>query len=194
MKDESRSGKKTIFIDRDGTLNEDVGYITDPAQLRLFDYAAQAVRLINEAGGRAIVVTNQSGVARGCFTEEFLQRLHAQMESRLRSEGARIDAVYYCPHHPELGEPPYRLDCDCRKPKTGLIERAARDFGLNLRESFVIGDRYRDIEMGHAAGATGVLVMTGFGRVEYKSERQVWPRQPEYVADNLLDAVKWILK
>ncbi|MCI0524250.1 MAG: HAD family hydrolase [Acidobacteria bacterium] len=184
---------RAIFIDRDGTLNEEVGYITDPTQFRLFDFTAEAVRIVNEADWRAIVVTNQSGVARGYFTEDFLLEIHKRLEESLQSQGARVDAIYFCAHHPEIGLPPYRRECDCRKPKTGLIERAARDFDLDPAECFVIGDRYRDIEMGHAAGARGVMVMTGYGREEYETRRHDWPRQPDHVAGNLLDAVKWIL-
>jgi D-glycero-D-manno-heptose 1,7-bisphosphate phosphatase len=184
---------RAIFLDRDGTLNEEVGYIAEFGQFRLFGFAAEAVGLINEAGWRAIVVTNQSGVARGCFSEEFLRQVHEQMTDSLRQQGARIDAVYYCPHHPELGQPPYRRDCDCRKPKPGLIEKAAKDFNLDLARCFVIGDRYRDVEMGHAAGTRGVMVMTGFGREEYESQHGQWPRQPEFIAENVLEAVRWIL-
>ncbi len=184
---------RAIFIDRDGTLNEEVGFITDPSQFRLFDFAAEAIRLINEAGWRAIVITNQSGIARGLFTEESLLELHTQIQSVLWKQGARIDAVYYCPHHPEAGDPPYLQDCDCRKPKPGLIERAARDFDLVLKECFVVGDRYRDVEMGLTAGARSVMVMTGGGREEYHKDHTLWIRQPERVAENLLDAVKWML-
>jgi D-glycero-D-manno-heptose 1,7-bisphosphate phosphatase len=186
-------GERAIFIDRDGTLNEEVGFITDPSQFRLFDFAAEAIRLINDAGWRAIVITNQSGIARGLFTEEFLLRLHTQMQSVLWQEGARLDAIYYCPHHPEAGDPPYLRDCVCRKPKPGLMERAARDFDLVLRECFVVGDRHRDVELGLAAGARSVMVMTGGGREEYLKDSALWTRQPDQVAENLLDAVKWIL-
>ncbi|MGH9939680.1 MAG: D-glycero-alpha-D-manno-heptose-1,7-bisphosphate 7-phosphatase, partial [Blastocatellia bacterium] len=182
-----------IFLDRDGTLNEEAGYIADLAQFRLFDFTAEAVRLVNKAGWRAIVLTNQSGVARGCFTEDFLLEIHTLMEESLRLQGARIDAIYYCAHHPDYGSPPYRLDCDCRKPKPGLIERAVRDFDLDPAECFVVGDRYRDIEMSHAAGGRGVMVMTGYGLEEYETRRRDWQRQPDHVAGNLLEAVKWIL-
>jgi D-glycero-D-manno-heptose 1,7-bisphosphate phosphatase len=113
------------------------------------------------------------------------------MEDSLRAQAARLDAIYSCVHHPGFGHPPLR--CDCRKPRPGLIERAAKDFDLDLSECFVVGDRYRDVETGHAAGASGVLVMTGFGTEEYEAERERWPRQPEFVAENLLEAVRWIL-
>ena len=184
---------RAIFLDRDGTLNEEVGYITAPDQFRLFGFAAEAVRLINDAGWLAIVTSNQSGVARGYFTEEFLRQIHGLMNDSLQRQGARIDAFYYCPHHPDFGEPPYRRDCDCRKPRLGLIEKAARDFNLDLTECFVVGDRYRDVETGHAAGARSVMVLTGFGREEYDTQRKYWPRQPEFIAEDLPEAVKWIL-
>jgi len=184
---------RAIFLDRDGTLNEEDGYITSPEQFRLYNFAAEAVRLINQSGWKAIVLTNQSGVARDYFTEATLIEIHERMKESLRLQGARIDAIYYCAHHPDYGSPPYRLDCDCRKPKPGLTERAARDFNLDLNRCYAIGDRYRDIEAGHAAGARSVMVMTGFGRGEYETERQRWPRQPDHVAEDLLEAVKWIL-
>jgi D-glycero-D-manno-heptose 1,7-bisphosphate phosphatase len=184
---------RAIFLDRDGTLNEEDGYITSPEQFRLYNFAAEAVRLINQSGWKAIVLTNQSGVARDYFTEATLIEIHERMKESLRLQGARIDAIYYCAHHPDYGSPPYRLDCDCRKPKPGLTERAARDFNLDLNRCYAIGDRYRDIEAGHAAGARSVMVMTGFGRGEYETVRQRWPRQPDHVAEDLLEAVKWIL-
>jgi len=185
---------RAIFIDRDGTLSEEVGYVNHLSRYRPFPFAAEAVRLINRAGWRAILVTNQSGVARGYFTEELLGRVHARLEESLKQEGARLDAIYYCPHHPTVGEAPYRQDCECRKPRPGLLRRAADDFGLDLTRCFVIGDRYKDVEMAHRAGAGGVLVLTGYGLGEYEYQRGSWPREPEHVAENLLDAVKWILR
>ncbi|MCI0660622.1 MAG: HAD family hydrolase [Acidobacteria bacterium] len=189
-----KSPARAILIDRDGTINEDVGFITQLSQLRLYNFAGESIKLINEAGRHAIVITNQSGIARGLFNEDFLLRLHGRIESLLSRDGARIDAFYFCPHHPEFGEPPYRQDCDCRKPKAGMIRQAARDFNLELKECYVIGDRYRDVEMAHTAGAHSLMVMTGYGRAEYMSEHDSWPQQPEHVAENLLEAVKWILR
>ncbi|HKQ78355.1 MAG TPA: HAD family hydrolase [Blastocatellia bacterium] len=183
-----------IFLDRDGTLNKEDGHITAPDQFRLYNFAAEAVRLINQSGWMAVVLTNQSGVARDYLTETTLLKIHERMEESLRSQGAWIDAVYYCPHHPDFGSPPYRLDCDCRKPRPGLVERASRDLNLDLRRCYVIGDRYRDIEAGHAVGASGVMVMTGLGREEYEADRRHWPRQPDHVAEDLLEAVKWVLR
>jgi len=186
-----QSGRRAIFIDRDGTLNEEVGYICDPAQFRLHDFAAEAVRLANEAGWLAIVTTNQAGVARGLFTEEFLAQLHRRMARELAEAGARVDAVCYCPHHPEIGEPPYRRACDCRKPQPGLLNRAALEFGLNLAECVVIGDRYRDLCTAQAVGARSVLVLTGYGREELA--RAARPQQQDHVAANLLEAVRWAI-
>jgi D-glycero-D-manno-heptose 1,7-bisphosphate phosphatase len=185
---------RAIFLDRDGTLNEEDGFIASPEQFQLYGFAAEAVRLINQSGWKAIVLTNQSGVARGYLTEPELIKIHERMEKSLRLQGARIDAIYYCAHHPDYGSPPYRLDCDCRKPKPGLVERAARDFNLDLTRCYSIGDRYRDIEAGHTAGARGVLVMTGYGREEYETQRRGWLRQPDHVAADLLEAIKWILR
>jgi D-glycero-D-manno-heptose 1,7-bisphosphate phosphatase len=185
---------RAIFLDRDGTLNEEDGHITSPDRLRLYSFAAEAVRLINRSGWKAIVSTNQSGVARNYFSEATLLEIHERMEESLRLQGALIDAIYYCAHHPDYGPPPYRLDCDCRKPKPGLAEKAARDFNLDLNRCYAIGDRYRDIEAGHAAGARSVLVMTGYGREEYETRRRDRPRQPDFVAENLLDAVQLVLR
>jgi len=185
---------RAIFLDRDGTLNEEDGYITSPERFRLYSFAAEAVRLINQSGWKAIVLTNQSGVARGYFTEATLIEIHKRMEAALRMQGAQIDAIYYCAHHPDYGSPPYRQDCDCRKPRPGLGERAARDFNLDLNRCYAVGDRYRDIEAGQALGARGVMVMTGFGREECETEHLHWPRQPDHVTEDLLEAVKWILR
>jgi D-glycero-D-manno-heptose 1,7-bisphosphate phosphatase len=184
---------RAIFLDRDGTLNEEAGYIASADRFRLYSFAAEALRLINQSDLKAIVLTNQSGVARDYFTETALIEIHELMRETLRLQGARIDAIYYCAHHPDYGSPPYRLDCDCRKPRPGLAEKAARDFDLDLKRCYVIGDRYRDIETAYAVGARGVLVMTGYGREEYETRRREWPRQPDYVAEDLLEAVKWIL-
>lgn len=182
-----------VFLDRDGTISEEVDYLDNPDMLRLIPRAAEAIRLINESGLLAVVVTNQSGVARGYFTEPVLKDVHNRMELLLKAEGARIDKIYYCPHHPEVGLPEYLLDCDCRKPGTGMMEAAEKEFKIDVRGSYVVGDKIIDIEMAHKAGARGILVMTGYGREELKSlssERKVWP---DHIADDLYDAVKWIL-
>lgn len=189
----SRDGhpaKRAIFIDRDGTLNEEVGYVRELSQFRLYEFAVESVRLINDAGWLAVVLTNQSGIARGLLTEEFLTELHRRMNTELALNGARLDAIYYCPHHAEFGSPPYLLDCDCRKPKPGLLLRAAADFDLELSQCVVIGDRLRDVETAQAVGARGVLVLTGYGREELETPSTVYP---DHVAKNLLEAVQWVI-
>lgn len=183
---------RAIFIDRDGTLNEDIGYVSAPEELILFPWAAQAVRLINRAGLKAIVITNQSGIARGRYTEETLNDIHSTMLELLSRQDARIDAIYYCPHHPEAGSARYRLDCDCRKPKTGMLEAAAREHRIDLADSFVIGDKASDIELARNAGARSALVLTGYGR-ETREHPDRWPCKPDIIAENLLEAAERIL-
>jgi len=119
--------------------------------------------------------------------------VHDRLVEELARDGARLDALYYCPHHPTAGEPPYRQDCQCRKPRPGLLLRAAEEHGLDLARSYMIGDKYSDIQLAHSVGATGVLVLTGYGRGEYEYERAKWAREPEHVAETLLDAVEWAL-
>jgi D-glycero-D-manno-heptose 1,7-bisphosphate phosphatase len=123
--------RPAVFIDRDGTISEEVGYINHPSRLRLFPYSSEAIRMLNDNGWLAILVTNQAGVARGYFSEDLIKQTHERLETALREQSARLDAIYYCAHHPSVGEPPYRLDCDCRKPRPGLIEQAARDFEID---------------------------------------------------------------
>lgn len=195
MKDscEPQQLRRAVFLDRDGTVNEEVGYVCDPAQFRLYPFAAQAVRLINEAGWLAIIVTNQAGIARGLFDETFLARIHEQMKVELARAGAGVDAVYYCPHHPTEGEAPYRQACDCRKPRAGMMNQAAADLNIDLSASVVIGDRFRDLAMAQATGARSVLVLTGYGREEFERDAALWPQQPDHVADDLLEAVRWVI-
>jgi D-glycero-D-manno-heptose 1,7-bisphosphate phosphatase len=185
--------QRAVFIDRDGTISEEVGYINDPAQLQVFPYSANAIKLLNDRGWLAIVITNQSGVARGYLSEEMLQTIHQRLSQDLSKGGAHLDATYYCAHHPSIGEPPYRFDCDCRKPKPGLIFRAAKDFNIDLAGSWMIGDRYLDVEMAGKAGLQAALVMTGLGRGEWENQRHQSTHQPDLTAENLLGAVEMIL-
>jgi D-glycero-D-manno-heptose 1,7-bisphosphate phosphatase len=180
-----------VFLDRDGVINEEVEYLRDPGQLALIPTAAQAIRKLNQCKIPVIVVTNQAGVARGYLSETDVGIIHRALEAMLEKEGARIDHFYFCPHHPTEGFPPYRVECDCRKPKPGLLTRAALDFNLDLTRSFLVGDKVSDLEAGRQAGCQLVLVQTGYGT-------QVWaqwaePFQPHHVAHNLLGAAEWIL-
>lgn len=185
--------RPAVFIDRDGTISEEVGYVNHPSRFRVFPFTAEAIKTLNEHGWLAIVVTNQAGVARGYFSEDVIGSVHDQLRSELRNSSAQLDAIYYCAHHPSLGEPPYRLDCDCRKPKTGLIDRAARDFEIDLGASWVAGDRYGDVELARNAGLKSAFVLSGYGRGEWEYQRHLWKHQPDIVCENLLEAVKKML-
>jgi len=187
------SEKPAIFIDRDGCLTEEVGYVNHPSRIRLLPRTAEAIRRLNRSGIAAVMVTNQTGIARGYFSEETLHAANARMVAELAAGGARLDGLYVCMHHPTLGEPPYRADCDCRKPRPGLLTRAAAELGLDLRASVMVGDKFSDVAAGQAVGALGVLVLTGYGRGEWEYQRQAQPVKPDHVAEDLLDAVEWAL-
>jgi len=186
-------GVTAVFLDRDGTLCEEVGYVNHIDRVRLFPWTAEAVRKLNRAGVLVIVTTNQSGVGRGYFPEELVQRVHQKIALELAASDARLDAFYYCPHHPEASEKAYRKDCDCRKPRTGMLDEAAKRFHIDLKSSYVVGDSSRDMEMGFNAGVRTILVMTGYGRSNYENLRHRWRRQPDMIAENLLEAVEKIL-
>jgi D-glycero-D-manno-heptose 1,7-bisphosphate phosphatase len=185
--------RPAVFIDRDGTISEEVGYINHPSRFRLFPYAADAIKHLNNNGWLAILVTNQAGVARGYFSEEMIQTVHAALTADLESDGAKLDGIYYCAHHPSVGEPPFRLDCDCRKPKPGLITRAAHDFEIDLSSSWMVGDRYSDIELARNAGLKSAFVLSGYGRGEWEHQRAGWTEKPDFVAEHLLEAVNLIV-
>ncbi len=185
--------KPAVFMDRDGTISEEVGYINHASRFRLFPFAADAIKKLNESGWLAIVITNQAGVARGYFTEDMVQSVHSAMTNTLNQAGARLDAIYYCAHHPTVGEPPYRLDCDCRKPRPGLISRAAGDLEIDLRKSWMVGDRYSDVELARNACVNSALVLSGYGRGEWEHQSSTWQQRPDLVAENLLEAVEAIL-
>lgn len=187
------AARRAIFLDRDGTLSHEVGYVNHLSRFRLFPFAASAVRAINNSGFLAVVVTNQAGVARGYYPESLIHEVHDALRSELSGGGARLDGVYVCMHHPSVGEPPYRLDCDCRKPKPGLVLRAAADLDIDVKRSYVIGDREGDLELAWNVGACGVLVKTGYGLGELLNRAPQWPRQPEMVAEHLLEAVQRIV-
>ena len=181
-----------VFLDRDGTMIEDVGYLDRLERLKLFPYTIDAVRLLNRAGYKVIVVTSQNGVAQGVLTEEFLSEAHARVSQLCAEAGGTIDCYYYCPHSTHAAVERYRTDCDCRKPKPGMILAAARDHALDLTRSFVIGDRWRDIEMGLAAGTKALLVETGYGRTEAGRRPANIPPVP--VVANVIEGTSWILR
>jgi D-glycero-D-manno-heptose 1,7-bisphosphate phosphatase len=183
--------RPAVFLDRDGTIIEEVGYLDAIEQIVWFPWSIDAIRALNQAGLAVVLATNQSGVARRYFTEDFVRRVHRALDERLAAGGARIDAYYYCPHHPEGAVEEYRLQCDCRKPAGGLATQAARDLDLDLPRSYVVGDTWRDVGLARSVGARGLLVRTGRGAVE--ETRPNDGLAADAVVDNLAAAASWIL-
>ena len=183
--------KRAIFLDRDGTLNVDVGYLHTLDQLQLFPWTGDALRLLKRAGFMLVVVTNQAGIARGMIDPGFVEIAHAEMRRRLQAGGADLDALYFCPHHPDGSVPALAIECRCRKPSPGMIEDAIADLGIDPARSWVIGDKWLDVQLGQAVGAKTVLVRTGWGA----QQEQARPpgQQVDAVCDNLIHAVSLIL-
>ena len=184
---------RAVFLDRDGTVTEEVGYLTDLKALTLIPGAASAIRQLNEAGFKVILVTNQSGVARGLFPETLVHEAHARLARMLAQEGARLDGVYYCPHHPHAGTTHYTMVCDCRKPETGLIDRAVKELAIDVNQSVMVGDKWIDVELGQRAGMKSVLVNTGFAVDDPGNKRPDHVKDPNFTARNLTETVEWIL-
>jgi D-glycero-D-manno-heptose 1,7-bisphosphate phosphatase len=185
---------KAVFLDRDGTINEEVGYLTDLSRLRLIPGAGAAIKRLNHAGYKVILVTNQSGVARGYFPESLVHEAHERLTNMLWEEGAVLDGIYYCPHHPTEGNTSYTMICDCRKPGTGLIDKAAMDFDIDINRSFLIGDKWSDVELAQRSGVLAILVMSGFAPDDPGNKRPDYVRDPDYSASNISEAVDWIMR
>jgi D-glycero-D-manno-heptose 1,7-bisphosphate phosphatase len=185
------TGKPAVFLDRDGTINEDVGYLTDLAELHVFAYAPDAIRLLRRAGFAIVVVTNQGGIARGVTAESLVQRTHEVMADRLTRAGATVDAWFYCPHHPEAVVAGLSTPCACRKPGTAMPREAAARLGLDLTRSWAIGDHWRDVQMGHGVGARSVLLRTGHGRDQEAARPE--GQRVEAICDNLMAATAFVL-
>jgi D,D-heptose 1,7-bisphosphate phosphatase len=186
-----------VFLDRDGTINEEVGCLDSLDKLKMIPAAYEAIRLINLSGMKAIVVTNQAGVARGFFTEKFVRQTHEVIQTALLEKKASIDKFYYCPHHPTEGTGIYLQNCNCRKPSPGMLLQAAHDLDIELGSSYMIGDRYRDVETAKKVGVKGVLVKTGYGRgvlQDVGPDVATAENKPDFVAEDILEAVKWIMK
>ena len=187
------SKKKALFLDRDGVINKEVDHLNKLDQLVLIDNIGKAIRKINQAGILAVVVTNQPVIARGELNNSDLQDIHNKLDTLLGLEGAYIDRVYYCPHHPDKGfkneVKELKIDCDCRKPKPGLLLQAAKEMNISLQDSWLVGDSSGDILAGKQAGVKTILVKTGYGGTDMK-----YRVRPDLIADNLLAAVKVILK
>jgi len=180
------------FLDRDGTIIEEVGYLDRVERVELYPWTIDAIRALNRAGLRVVLVSNQSGVARGFFTEEVVDEVHAHLAALLAEGGARIDAYYYCPHHPDGKVAAFARACDCRKPGRGLVDRAVREFDVDPARSFVVGDRWLDVALARAVGARGVLVRTGYGTTEER--RPPADLTADAVVNNLVEASSWILQ
>jgi D-glycero-D-manno-heptose 1,7-bisphosphate phosphatase len=184
--------RRAVFLDRDGTINVDVGYPSCWDQISIFPSAFEAVRRLKAAGFQAVVVTNQSGIARGFLTEADLADIHARMAAEFARRGAPLDAFYHCPHFPDAPVGDSGLECDCRKPGPGMGRRAAAELGIDLSRSYMVGDKAEDVLFGLNIGATPILVRTGYGPIAEPKLVSLSVR-PAHVADDLASAVDWIL-
>jgi len=186
--------RRAVFFDRDGTLCAEVGYVNHPSRLTLLPRTAETIRRVNELGWAAVIATNQAGAARGYFPSHLLFETHRRLRALLAAEGAQLDGIYACTHHPELGPPGLRGRCSCRKPRPGMLLRAARELDLDLSRSYMVGDSFRDVGAGRAAGvAATVLLRTGYGRGEIVWKGATLAEWPDHVADDLPAAVQWII-
>ena len=181
---------RAVFLDRDGVITQEPPhYAHKLSQLELISRSADAIRLLNENGFMVIIASNQAGIARGYYREEDVVLFSQAVKENLAKEGAYVDAIYYCPHHPEAKIERYRVDCNCRKPKPGMLTRAEKELNIDLKQSFVVGDKLSDIEAGKRAGCKTIMVKTGHGVEELKSNLI----KCNYVADDLYDAVKYVV-
>jgi D-glycero-D-manno-heptose 1,7-bisphosphate phosphatase len=183
--------RRAVFLDRDGTLIEEAGYLDRLERMVFFPYTVDCVRLLNRAGFAVAVVTNQAGIARGIVKEPFVAEAHRAITERLAAGGAHVDAYYYCPHYRTGVVAEYVKNCDCRKPQPGMLRRAAADLGLDLARSFVVGDRWHDVGAARAVGARGVLLRSGLGAREAANPEP--GTEADVVVDTLADATAWIL-
>lgn len=188
--------RPVVFLDRDGTLNVEAGYIRRVEDLHLIEGAGEAVARLNRAGITTVLTTNQTGAARGYYSEGHIHALHERLVSLLAAEGAHLDAIYYCPHLSEKeggAVQPYNIDCNCRKPAPGMVEQALRDLPmLNKKLAFVVGDKATDVELAVNCGAYGVLVETGYGK-DVQAGVYQWPVKPHFQAASIVEAADWII-
>lgn len=182
FKIQNSKSRKAVFLDRDGTICEDADYLSRPADLQVFPFAAEAVKLLNDNDFLVVLITNQSGIARGFFDENALCEIHEKLCADLAKDGAKLDAIYFCPHKPEN-------NCGCRKPRIGMIEQAAADFSIDTANSWMIGDKAIDVETGFNAEAKTALVLTGYGQTEIEKLNV----KPDLIVDNLLHAAKKVI-
>ena len=186
--------RPAVFIDRDGTINEQRGYINHISRFALLPGVGEAISLLNKSNHIVVVTSNQSGVARGYFPIQLVKEIHEFMELKLTKDNAHVDGIYFCPHYPDGVVPEYSRECSCRKPNVGLIKQAEVELDIDMETSYVIGDRLLDIEFAHNANLPGILVLTGYGKGELEYSMPHKSITPAYVAEDLLRAVQWILK
>jgi len=187
--------KPAAFIDRDGTINEQMGYINHLSRFKIIPGVPEAIRLLNDLGFLVIVLTNQSGIARGYYSIDLVRQIHDLLRKTLKKEvNATIDEILFCPHHPQGTVSEYTMECECRKPKTGLIKQACMDFEIDLTQSFVIGDMASDMELANQAGVKGIMVETGYGLGEIDFILPKKKLEITFIAENLLHAVRFLEK
>lgn len=185
--------RKAVFLDRDGTINKDIGYPNSFNQIEIYPYSFEAVRKLNRAGLLAVIVTNQSGVGRGFIQEKNLKEIHKKISDSFVKHNAYFDGIYHCPHYIFSKNPKYRKDCSCRKPFPGMGNKAAADLDIDTESSYMIGDKVEDMLFGLNIKAQPILVLTGFGETSLP-ELQKKGMEPVYIAPDLLNAVNWILE
>ncbi len=181
---------RAVFLDRDGVLIHDVHYLSDLGQIRLYSDVPSSLIRLKAAGFLLIVVTNQSGIARGYFDEEFVGKCHVELNNIFLQQNIQLDAWYYCPHHPD-GDKPYNQVCDCRKPAAGMIDKATKEFDIDCKKSFVIGDKISDVELAVNTNASGILLKTGHGIKHSKAVSVKYPKIP--IFDTFSEAVDFII-
>ena len=191
---QKRKRRIAVFLDRDGTINEEVGYLSRTEDLRLIPGAVEGLRLLNQHALKAVIVSNQSGVARGYISVGQVREIHGRLEELLEEKGAYLDGIYFCPHHPEIGESPYQVLCECRKPQGGMLQDAARDLDLDLCASYVIGDHLSDVVLGKKMGIKSILVLTGHGKEQMKQVPNRESPRPDHVAGDIYQAIQWVLR
>jgi len=186
--------KKAVFLDRDGTINEEMGYINHPDRLKIFPEAFTAVKMLNENNIPVVLVSNQAGLARGYFDEKVMFLVHKKMADEFKMFGARLDLVLYSPFLKDAKIEKYRCDHPFRKPNTGMLLFAAKHLNIDLNSSYMVGDRYKDIVFARKENLKSILVLTGYGKGEYQYQSSSWKEKPDYIAENILEGVKWILE
>jgi len=179
--------KAAVFLDRDGTVSEEVGYLNHTSRFCMFPFAPAAIRKLNESGLLVFVITNQSGIARGYYPESLVQAVHDLMTQQLSEAGAHLDGIYYCPHTSDDA-------CVCRKPGPGMLDQASAEHGVDLTRSFVVGDRHSDVELAHRVGARSIMVRTGYGQGEILWHASKWTLKPDFIAADSTGAADWIVE